>query len=320
MSVQAIAYVISQRIEDAGAKLVAMVLANYVDARTGLAFPTIRSLAEDASQSERTVQRKLKELSDLGLITIRKGMCPRTGRQRANHYLLHLPGVVPPRGDTGAAPPLEAPARGDSVTPHNPDEGCQPVTGEGDSVVTPEGDTAVTPLKESVIGTVRRGTPQPPVTGGPADGPNPISGKDPPSAEADRFPALLSAYPERGRAWANQAEARRLFAALSPADQAQAIAAAGAYAAHCRANPTGTPKYLHSWLRNGVFRNHAPVAPSPAATAPRSVFVPAGSPGWEAWSRHLRQLGRPVPAPVRSDTAKAEGWWFPAAMPSEVRS
>ncbi|KTS35651.1 hypothetical protein NS228_20465 [Methylobacterium indicum] len=158
------------------------------------------------------------------------------------------------------------------------------------------------------------------MTGGPADGPNPISGKDPPSAEADRFPALLSAYPERGRAWANQAEARRLFAALSPADQAQAIAAAGAYAAHCRANPTGTPKYLHSWLRNGVFRNHAPVAPSPAATAPRSVFVPAGSPGWEAWSRHLRQLGRPVPAPVRSDTAKAEGWWFPAAMPSEVRS
>ncbi len=144
MSVQAIAYVISQRIEDAGAKLVAMVLANYVDARTGLAFPTIRSLAEDASQSERTVQRKLKELSDLGLIHDPQGDVP-AHRPATGQPLPAAPaGVVPPRGDAGAAPPPEAPARGDSVTPHNPDEGCQPVTGEGDSVVTPEGDTAVT--------------------------------------------------------------------------------------------------------------------------------------------------------------------------------
>ncbi|RVU17472.1 helix-turn-helix domain-containing protein [Methylobacterium oryzihabitans] len=323
MSVQAIAYVISQRIEDAGAKLVAMVLANYVDARTGLAFPTIRALAEDASQSERTVQRKLRDLAELGLITIRKGMCPRTGRQRANHYLLHLPGLAPPRGDSAGEPAGPEPARGDSLTPHDPDEGCQPDTGEGDSVVTPGGDTAVTPLKGTVIGTVRQAPPQPPDPGGLAHGPAEVSGKDPPEPEpgtvAARFDRLLAAYPARGSAWANRQAARTLFAALTPAEQFQAIAAAAAYAAHCTANPGGTPKYLHSWLRNGVFRNHAPGPVAAGGATPRSVFVPAGSAGWEAWRDHLRRQGRPVPAPMRSDAARTEGWWFPTALPPEAR-
>ncbi|ACL62089.1 helix-turn-helix domain-containing protein [Methylobacterium nodulans] len=301
MSVQAITFVIAQHIPDAGAKLLAMVLANYVDHRTGLAWPTVEALAADTSQSVRTVQRKLRELEQLGLITILKGACPKTGRQRANRYRMHLPHLAAARGDkTGGSGPAEA----------------------------VRGDTAVTPLKESVRESVRREAPQPPVAGGQArearqgerEGAAAPPQPRPPDPAPDgtvaqRFERLLTAYPESGRAWANLQAARTLFAALSAAEQLQAIAAAGAYAAHCGRNPTTKPKHLQNWLRNGLFRNHAPAAAAPAEPRPERVFVAAESASWEAWRQHYCTLGRVMPQPVRSDIARCEGWWFPSTQP-----
>ena len=332
MSVQAITFVIGQHIPDAGAKLLAMVLANYVDHRTGLAWPTVEALADDTSQSVRTVQRKLRELEQLGLITILKGACPKTGRQRANRYVMHLPGVaVPARGDRPGGAAAVVPARGDSLTPHLTPQGCQPDGEEGDTGDTPGGDTAVTPLKESVRGTVTREAPQPPVAGGriepvsirengataPPEPPPPDPA--PEAGAVGLFDQLVAAYPEGGRAWANLAAARALFDALPEAEQRQAIAAAAAYAAHCRREAALKPKYLQNWLRAGLFRNHR-LAPAPAEP-PRAVrvFVAADTPDWSAWAEHHRRQGRPMPTPVRSDVERREGWWFASPRPPEPR-
>lgn len=99
---------IKQDIPDGVAKLVAMVLADYADRHTGEAHPKIKQLAQTCSQSERSVQRKLRVLQDLDILTIQLGHCPRSGRQRANSYILHLPGVDVPGRD-------ERFARGDQL-------------------------------------------------------------------------------------------------------------------------------------------------------------------------------------------------------------
>lgn len=100
MSIEAISWVIKQDIPDGVAKLVAMVLADYADRHTGEAHPKIKQLAQACSQSERSVQRKLRVLQDLDVITIQNGHCPKSGRQRANSYILHLPDVdVPGRNE-----------------------------------------------------------------------------------------------------------------------------------------------------------------------------------------------------------------------------
>ncbi len=186
MSIEAIHFVMKTEIPDGIAKLVAFVIADYAHAETGRAWPKVETLARKCSQSVRTVQRKIRVLEDLGILRVERRHAD-SGRQRENLFVLHLPGVPrPAANDPGDKRPAAGNQRGEGDT-QSPTGPGSSVTPGGDTPDTPGGDTAVTPLKESVIGTVRRGTPQPPVTGGPADGPNPISGKDPPAAEADRF-------------------------------------------------------------------------------------------------------------------------------------
>ena len=60
MSVEAISHIMRTHIPDGVAKLVAMVLADYADPVSGRCWPKIPTLAIQCSQSERTVQRKLK--------------------------------------------------------------------------------------------------------------------------------------------------------------------------------------------------------------------------------------------------------------------
>ena len=170
MSLEAISWVIRQNIPDGVAKLVALVVADYADRHTGAAHPKIKQLAVACSQSERSVQRKLRVLQDLDVLTIQLGHCPRSGRQRANSYILHLPGVErPARGDRIGSGPDEPSPRGDNGAPlvsdDPPDEGCPTVTGEGDSVVTGEGDRPVTPVRNPPDSTVRKDSPPSPRRG-----------------------------------------------------------------------------------------------------------------------------------------------------------
>lgn len=344
MSIEAISWVIKQDIPDGVAKLVAMVLADYADRHTGAAHPKIRQLAEACSQSERSVQRKLRVLQDLDVLTIQLGHCPRSGRQRANSYILHLPSVdVPGRGEPGArgdrfdVGSVEPGARGDSGTPQIRGEGCSRVTGEGDSVVTGEGDSPVTPVENPSDSTVRTESPQPPGAGGRRGGSKLFRGNSgaapvrlaadpgagPPdgltSAARERFERLWAAYPPDGLGYSDRAAAERLFAALAEADQALAVTAAAGYRTQLARFEGGKPiraKALQGWLRQRRFVNLRPAAP---AEAPASrVFVRDGSPGWAAWMAHERAQGRPTRTPTWSAAERAEGWWFPSALPPAV--
>lgn len=342
MSIEAISWVINQDIPDGVAKLVAMVLADYANRHTGEAHPKISQLAQGCSQSERSVQRKLRLLQDLDILTIQQGHCPKSGRQRANSYILHLPGVDVPgrderavRGDQFGAGSPDPSLRGDCVTPHNSAEGCPSVTGEGDNVVTGEGDSPVTPIENPSDSTVRKDSPHPPVGGRGAarkvfrgNGvtappvPMPASGRAPPGGltgeAAMQFGRLWAAFPEGGRIDADRAAAERTFAELEPADRELAVTAAAGYAAHV-AKHQGRAKALHTWLRGRRYLNLRPAAPPTAqnvsaAPGPR-VFIEQGTPEWEAWMGYRRARGeRSCPA-IEKSGHRNPGWYFPSAMP-----
>lgn len=362
MSIEAITWVMKTSIPDGTAKLVAMVLADYADPLTGMCWPKMPTLAKQCSQSERTVQRKLRLLEELDLLHAVPFWGP-TGKQEANRYVLHLPGVPrPPRGDGTVTPPVADPARrGDRLTPLRAPDGCQPVT--------PGGDTAVTPIETPPSESPRRESPQPPVAGGSRSasrlfrgnpGANPVrpppverrppAERCPPGAALDdpgrqRFERLWAAYPAEGLGYTDRQAAERLFAGLSEADQALAITAAAGYRAQL-ARTSGSEsirgesirgesirgqavrgqavqgqavraKALQGWLRQRRFTNLIPVPPASTPATTR-IFVREGGDAWAAWEAFERAQGR-VPRTARwSDTERANGWWFPSALPPAI--
>ncbi len=96
MSVEAISHIMRTHIPDGVAKLVAMVLADYADPVSGRCWPKIPTLAIQCSQSERTVQRKLKVLEELDVLHVEPNT---SGDRKGNVYVLHLRGV--PRAGPG---------------------------------------------------------------------------------------------------------------------------------------------------------------------------------------------------------------------------
>ena len=133
MSVEAISHIMRTHIPDGVAKLVAMVLADYADPRTGQCWPKVPTLAAQCSQSVRTVQRKLKVLEELDVLHVEPN---RTGDRKGNMYVLHLPGVpqagpgrrrrdldAPGTGDTGGAMPEACAGRPDETV--NPSCGAR---------------------------------------------------------------------------------------------------------------------------------------------------------------------------------------------------
>lgn len=339
MSIEAISWVIKQDIPDGVAKLVAMVLADYADRHTGEAHPKIRQLAEACSQSERSVQRKLRVLQDLDVLTIQLGHCPKSGRQRANSYILHLPGVDVPgrderfaRGDQAGAGSAQPSPRGDFGAPHNSAEGCPSVTGEGDNAVTGEGDSPVTPIENPSDSTVRRDSPHPPAGGrgagqlhirgdspaAPAERPS-LTGRSPPGRLSgpvvEQFGRLWAAFPEGGRLDSDRRAAERLFAELPFADRDLAVSAAGAYAAHLARHPGRSSKALHTWLRTRRFENSRPAAAPATPIGATRVFVEEGTPAWNAWMA-FRQAQGEGRCPTTSKPGYANpGWHFPSEWP-----
>lgn len=70
MSVQAMSWALSQQIvTESHARHVLLCLANYADQSGRAAFPAVSSLALDTGLAPRTVQYRLRELENIGLIT-----------------------------------------------------------------------------------------------------------------------------------------------------------------------------------------------------------------------------------------------------------
>ncbi|MBE7247832.1 MAG: helix-turn-helix domain-containing protein [Actinomycetospora chiangmaiensis] len=171
MSVEAISHIMRTHIPDGVAKLVAMVLADYADPVSGRCWPKIPTLAAQCSQSERTVQRKLKVLEELEVLHVEPNT---SGDRKGNVYILHLPGVARRGPGSGDPRPRQGHlATGDRSGRDGPEgsgtgDTQSPVSGRDQAAcVTPTGDSADTrrvtlqsPPKESPRESTRRESPR----------------------------------------------------------------------------------------------------------------------------------------------------------------
>lgn len=344
MAVKCITGVMETHIPDGIAKLVAMVLADYADPLTAQCWPKIATLARQCSQSERTVQRKIRVLEELGLLDILPNA---SGNRKGNVYVLHLRGLAAAatgdRIDRDGAPA----GTGDPVSPVAMDvpEGVTEGHPRGDSAVT-RGVTLQSP-QESVRESSSESPPLPPAGGRSASRhrnrgeeavggfraglarieperrqprpDEPAPGLDPPTQ--DGFARLWTAFPEAGRIDCDRPAAEKLFAGLSGEDRVLAIAAAARYAVHVQ-HHQARPKALHGWLRHQRFRNVAAsgsgTAAADGASRAARVFVREDSPEWGDWEEHARRQGRVPHQPSWSESERAMGWWFPSARPPQA--
>lgn len=150
MSIQAVAWALERDLDDAGAKLVLVSLANHADHRTGRCYPTLETICTEASQSRRTVQDKLKILEKKRLIRVVPDY-DKTGRQRANSYYLRCGGdMVQVDEPESLAPQGDEPREGAEFAPSLPglEEGAELASPEGAPACTQEGANCCTPLKK----------------------------------------------------------------------------------------------------------------------------------------------------------------------------
>lgn len=82
------------------AKSVAMLLADSINASSGDAWPAVGTMAQELSTDRRTIQRAIKQLKELKLITVK------TRYDSSNIYTLVLPegAAIPPQGGAAKLP------------------------------------------------------------------------------------------------------------------------------------------------------------------------------------------------------------------------
>lgn len=117
MSIRAVAWALDHSPATATDLLVLIAVADFTD-DTGLAWPSIRTLAHRARVSERTVQRCIRNLEAMGQLTVDTG--GQAGRNSSRYRLTfadQLPLSIP--GD----PASSRPAEGDNLTPRQSDTG-----------------------------------------------------------------------------------------------------------------------------------------------------------------------------------------------------
>jgi len=90
MSVQAIAWALSQETGSPSAKLVLVALANYAD-QFGICWPSQALLARQSEQSVDSIQRRLQELVERGFLE------KKTRRRQSTLYHLLMPEVLKPQ-------------------------------------------------------------------------------------------------------------------------------------------------------------------------------------------------------------------------------
>lgn len=264
MSIQAMTWALSLPIPPS-AKLTLVAIGNYADER-GWCYPAIPTLARDTSQSDSSVQRRLKELEALGAFT-RFARYEENGRRTSDQIRLNLalrPEDVAARQDDNSR---------DDAGEHDesaPDEGDNQAAGDGVNL-TPgtvadcdrDGRTADT----GMVALVRPAS-EPSLEPDSPQSP-PLAEHDPPDAnepaEAEGFADLLASHP--GAAFADRHRAAQLFNAFTPSERIHARAAARLYAADVTKFKR-KPKNLDRWLRERAFEVY------PDATLPKAP-VPA---------------------------------------------
>jgi hypothetical protein len=261
MSGEAIGWAKKQACGGRGPKDVLKTLADYAD-ENGFAWASISTLARECEASERTVQRDLRHLEDMGLLQGFDVTDARTGRSRTRLYWFPVQGGEP-TPKMRKAIELE---RGARVTWVSPSEGDMGVTGEGDMGVTP-GVTTVSPLKEPLIepeeadASSQRGCAH-------GDEIDEVAG------------AIWSAWPEAGRLHSSERQLSRAVRREVRDGAALTDVQAGSLAYSRNPKAWGAsgknPKSPHNFVGEGCWKTHLPRACEGRATAtPRIQFADA---------------------------------------------
>jgi Helix-turn-helix domain len=136
MSISAIRWAIDQEISDPSVKLTLILLANCMNSETGKCCPSLRHLAKKGGQSQRTVQRHLRQLMAESLISVTPAS-DSSGRQRSNDYSLNLKG-------TSKSARREGVDSNDGVSRASRMEGVAGAGGAGSGGASPDVDEGVT--------------------------------------------------------------------------------------------------------------------------------------------------------------------------------
>lgn len=329
MSWEAVTWATRQAMSCDGSQLVLMLLANWADPEGFLKQVKVANLVRPGRQSERSIYRRLDELERCGLFS-REKIGHRSGGAPIIVGRLHLDRFydfdVEPEGRTEGENDAEN-------SPENSSERvCQIGSASGGSAT---GGSEALPLVAVPIDNLtlnQKGSTTTTLeshpgdaTGGEGGGGTEESG----GREAERALALdtgwrrlIAAYPTSPSM--DLVGARGLFEALTIADRALAIRAAGDYRADLKARHRDHAIDLAKWLRERRFVDIAAVAASGAAVAAaakgvsaKTVFVAKGTRGWDAWVAYRRARGEMPPCDHSKDPQNRgrTGWWFESAFP-----
>jgi hypothetical protein len=296
MSMQAITWVDSLTVGDAGAKAVLFCLANYANHESGSCFPGLARIARSTELTERHVKRKIGFLEEHGFIRVSKAR-----DRRVNAYQLMIPPYFLAMCEGAQAPgpdepelsqmsPIANTSDDASMTYEDGMSQMSPITDRGH--LQPEKGTSAAEIgdissRSRTQITHRTLSPQSP----------------PPGAERERietdFQNLLGAYGVDASTAIG--DARRIWSALTDAERARALAAVDAYIAARAAAGRTKPVALDNWLRRKAWEDveeAARVAAKKPSEAKGAGFTAkAGSEEFEAWTVFHRLRGAPgIPA------------------------
>lgn len=229
MSIKIMTEVIEHAPVDQGTLLVLIMLADSADERTRECWPSVANVARRARLSDRQVQYCIKQLADVGILSIE----PNAGRSGTNLY---------------------------RITPHEKWGGCKNFGGEVDCTggVKPTSPGGVKPtspepsIEPSIEPSTPRGQAALDLLG------NAKPEKQP--TEPDRFPDFWAAFPKKeGKAAAKKAWAK----AIKRSSPDQIIAAAKVYASRIAGNDPKYTKWPQGWLNEERFLDDD-LQPAPA--------------------------------------------------------
>lgn len=311
MSFQAMSWALKQRTGSPSGKALLMALANYAD-EDGTCFPGQERLAEETEQSLDSVQRRLKELESLGLITRERRGGDGSGRS-SDRYRLHLTQLVldlKPKAktaDRGLAPPATPQI---AALPDSSLDGATPQIAGGKTA-----SVRLSIIDEPPVEPSGPHTPLPPEPR-PEDG---VGGSildqvtiraaapEPPPA---RWHDLAAIWPWEDGESRIQAEAR--FEALDRPTRRHVLVAAPAYL-RARGLSKRMRCHLKTFIEEREYLDY-PADGEAAPPPPKLVFVAVDTPEFAAWDRAFRANGRPgMPSHSRHDGK--HGWWRETAFP-----
>ena len=249
MSIQAVAWAISQRVGSTTGKVLLICLANYANER-GECWPSQKTIAREAELGERATRDWLQKLEAQGFIE-RSRRHRADGSRTSDHIVLNL-----------------------SRTPHN-----------GDNDLTADyaarSDLAASDTKPS--GTSRR-TYRHEVLGiepSPKPSEEPSSGAS--AREEDGFKKLWDDWPSKERPDKIKA-AKWAFDRLSTAEQSSALQQASKFRRLAKAKKDMA--LMIPYLKNREFKN---LADAPEINADGKFIITPQHPEWSAWRKYLQQ-------------------------------